>query len=115
MKDVLPYYLSLGVSREEIDRSCPADLKPYEDANTYSIMQQDTLNWYNGLYTLNAMVTAIDKAFNGKRSKMEYMERPLLSDMNLSEEEKYERDLKKALAMENAWLESTKMHLPENV
>lgn len=110
---MLPYYLALGVSRAEIDISNPVELKPYEDAQTLRMMQQDTMNWYSGVYTLNAMMAAIDKAFNGKRSKMEYTEKPLLSDMNMTEEEKAERDLRKALAIENAWMEQASRHLPK--
>lgn len=112
---MLPFYLSIGLSKADVDISCPKDLKPYEDAMNLTMMRHDTLNWYNGLYTMCALQVAISRAFEGKKSRAEYIEKPLLSDMNLSEEEKYERDLKKALAMENAWLESTKMHLPENV
>ncbi len=98
-----------------MDESTPMELKPYEDALNLTVMRQDMLNWYNGLYTMCALQVSLSRAFEGKKSRAEYIEKPLLSDMNLSEEEKYERDLKKALAMENAWLESTKMHLPENV
>lgn len=111
----MPFYLSIGLAKNEVDVSCPTDLKPYEEASNLALMRQDTLNWYNGLYTLSALQVALSQAFEGKKSRAEYVEKPLLSDLDMTEEEKYERDLKKALAMENAWMESTKLHLPESL
>lgn len=116
--DVLPYYLSLGLKRDEIDSSCPTELKPYDDAMNLKIMRQDMMNWYNGLYTLNAMVVAIDKAFNAKSSTIEYIDEPLMADINLTEEERekkrYDKELKKALAYEAKWAAQAQ-HLPKNI
>lgn len=112
---MLPYYLSIGVSRDEIDDSTPKDLEPYENARKYKTIQQDQLNWYSGIYTMSAVMTALDKAFAGNQSKMEYVEQPLLADINLTEEEKLDRDIKKALAIEAKWARQTALHLPETL
>ena len=45
---------------------------------------------------------------------MEYIEQPLLAELNLSEEEKYERKLKKALAFEEQWAAAAS-YLPESI
>ena len=111
---MLPYYLALGVTRSEIDISTPNDLKPYEEAHKIQIMEKDSLNWYSGMYTMNGVLTAIDKAFSGRNSKMEYIEQPLLAELNLSEEERYERKLKKALAFEEQWAAAAS-YLPESI
>lgn len=111
MSDVLPYWLALGVEKSVIDISSPAELKPYEEANKLRIMQQDMMNWYNGMYTFNAVITALDNAFGGKN---EYLEEPLLSEMNLTEEERFNRKLKKALAIEAKWAANAS-YLPDNV
>lgn len=107
--------MALGVSIEEIDESTPKDLEPYVDARKLNIMQQDQLNWYAGMYTMSAVMTALDIAFSGKSSKAAYCEAPIFADMNLTEEQKYERDLKKALAIEAEWARQAAAHLPEKL
>lgn len=105
----------MGVSRKEVDISTPKELEPYENANKMNTIKADQLNWYAGMYTMSAVVTALDKAFSGKSSKAEYCESPLLADMNLTEEQKYERDLKKALAIEAEWARQAASHLPDKL
>lgn len=78
------------------------------------LMEKDMLNWYSGMYTMNAVLNAIDKAFNGKSSQMEYVEQPILSELNLTDEERFDRKLKKALAVEAKWAAQA-AYLPDNV
>ena len=111
MSEVLPYYLSLGLEKAFIDGSCPKELKPYDDAHKVRMMEIDMLNWYNGMYTLNAVAVALDKAFGGNA---EYADEPILSELNLTEEQKYEKKLRKALAAEAKWAAQAS-YLPDNV
>lgn len=110
----MPYYLSIGLDKAFIDSSCPTDLKPYEEAHKLKIMEQDSMNWYSGMYTLRAVLTAIDKAFSGKRSTAEYMDEPILAELNLTEEERYNKRLRKALAMEERWAAQAS-YLPDSL
>ena len=48
-----------------------------------SLEDQDRMNWMAGQYQMSAVLTAIDKALNGKKSKAEYLKKPvfeLISD-----------------------------------
>ena len=111
----MPYYIAVGIDKHTIDISCPKELAPYEEAHRIKIMELDSLNWYSGMYVLSAVSTAIDRCFNGKKSQLEYIEQPALAEMNLSEEERFERKLKKALAIEEGWAAKAASHLPDNV
>ena len=111
----MPYYIAIGINRETVDISCPKELEPYEEAHRIKIMEIDNLNWYSGMYVLSAVSTAIDRCFNGKKSQLEYIEQPALAEMNLSEEERYERKLKKALEIEQSWAAKAASHLPDNI
>lgn len=84
------------------------------------IKEQDYLEWIFGKYILSAVSVAIDHCFNGKKAKSEYIKEPLMSKVfendGLTEEEIYERELKKALFAEEMWIKSGKKKgLPETV
>lgn len=99
--------------------SCPNELEPYDRAHEKVLIEQDCLNhlWW-GTYGLSAVSVSIDRCLSGKKSKQKYIEEPVLrkivEDINLTEEQKYERELRKALLAEEQWIEvSRKKGLPE--
>lgn len=82
------------------------------------IKQEDYLAWVNGRYTMSAVATAVEHCLNGRKAKSEYIKEPLFlknfEDYGLTEEEIYERELKKALLAEEQWIRVSKEKgLPE--
>lgn len=49
---------------------------------------EDESQWTNGQYMLNALIVALDKAFNGQKAVAEYPEKPLYADILSSPEER---------------------------
>ena len=68
MNEILPMYLSMGVSEEKFMDSTPKELEPYKKA-----------------YELK---TAVQNSLYGKKSKSKYMENPLLESVLEQKEEK---------------------------
>lgn len=92
-------------------------IKGYEER----LKQQDYLQhlWW-GSYGVSAVSVAVERCLAGKKAKGKYIEKPILSnafeDANLSEEEKFERELKKALLAEEQWIVASKQKgLPETI
>lgn len=83
----------------------------------------DEMMWYNGLYTKSAfevVVSHFGAGLAGKKSRAEYIKEPILSkvisESDLTEEQRYERELRKALAAEEQWIAVGRMKgLPETV
>ena len=101
--------------------SCPKELEPFKKAHKNKIMEQDSLQhmWW-GNYGISALVVAIGTCFGGKDSKAEYIKEPILSkefeNDGLTEEEIYEKELKKALIAEEQWIiASNQKGLPETI
>ena len=67
-----------GFTAEDIDNSCPADLKPYEQAYILEQENRDIQMWgWMGAYVQRAMICVIDSVINGKKAKTEYFEKPI--------------------------------------
>lgn len=101
--------------------SCPRELEPYVEAHKNKIMEEDYLQhlWW-GNYGISALIVAIDRSLHGKNAKAEYIKEPILPKVfendGLTEEEIYERELKKALWAEEQWIKAGKRKgLPETV
>jgi hypothetical protein len=101
--------------------SCPKELEPYEIAHKNKIKEQDMLQhmWW-GNYGISALIVAIDRCFGGKKAKSEYIKESIFSkefeDDGLTEEEIYEKELRKALMAEEQWIIAGKQKgLPETV
>lgn len=70
-----------------------------------------------------AMVFAIDHAFNGRNAKSELLKEPLFSHLleqdhlnEMTEEERYNFEVKKAIANEEAWITASRLKgLPETI
>lgn len=98
-----------GFSIDDIDWSCPADLKPYAKAYELEQKKIDENNWFLGQYFAHALNSTVCNAFLW-RSKSDapgkYPERPFLYDAKesrgeLSEEEK-QREVDLFFAQEKA-------------
>ena len=88
-------------------------MEPYAKAHKLERMENDSIiHSVCGNYILSAISVAIDHCFNGNRAKSEYIHEPLMSkefeDYGLTEEEKYEMELKKALFSEEQWIRNDK-------
>ena len=76
--------------------STPAELKPYLEAEKIRQKRKDAELWQAGIYETSATFTAVANALIGKKSKAEYLKKPLLESAEekrkqediLSEEEK---------------------------
>lgn len=99
--------------------SCPKELEPFEKAYKLKMQEKDYLMhmWW-GSYGLSAVSVAIEHCLAGKKAKLKYIEEPVLSKAfendGLTEEEIYEKELKKALLAEEMWINASKNKgLPE--
>lgn len=109
-----------GFSVNDIDWSSPADLEPYAKAHKLETIENDSLMhmWW-GNYGMSAVTTAMDKCLS-KKSKAEYIKEPVLSKAfendGLTDEQIYEKELKKALLAEEQWIFVGKQKgLPETI
>ena len=110
-----------GFTVDDIDWSSPADLEPYAKAHRVEIIEQDNLIYtWCGNYIMSAVSVAIEHCFAGKKAKLKYLEEPTLQraldEAELTDEEKYDREIRKALMAEEMWMnEGYKNHLPQTI
>lgn len=105
---MLPRFLvttkGYGLTIKDIENSNPREMKAYEDAFALSQKLIDRNSWNMGNYMTSAVTVALDHAFNGKKAKSKYLEKPLLEeyfeDMTLTQEEIDNRELQKMIAYE---------------
>lgn len=69
--------------------STPAELKPYLEAEKIRQKRKDAELWQAGIYQTSATFTAVANALIGKKSKAEYLKKPLLES---AEEEKRKQE-----------------------
>lgn len=100
-KNILPYALAIDVPYEVFWDINPRILDSFIEAHRIKRKKEDELQWTNGQYMLNALIVALDKAFNGHKAVSEYLEKPLYSDALSSEQEKeINEELEKRKALE---------------
>ena len=105
----------------DLQWSSPSDLEPYGKAHKLEITEKDSIfHVVCGSYVLSAVSVAIEHCLSGQKAKSEYIKEPIMKnafdDDTLTEEEKYERNLKKALLAEEQWIIlGKKKCLPETV
>lgn len=69
-----------GISLHEIDMSSPSDLEPYAKAHSMERKEKDNLvHAWVGSYGINAMMVALDKALNGRKASLKYIEDSLIA------------------------------------
>lgn len=62
-----------GLSVKDINTSTFDELNPYVQADKEREKAIDLQQWRNGMYMVSAVSVAIDRCFNGKKSKAEYL------------------------------------------
>lgn len=86
MEDILPYYLSIGVSFERFMDSTPNELKPFSDADKLIYKRTDQHLYDAGLYVMRGVAVAIDHCLNGKKAESKYYEKPFYEEMRAAEQ-----------------------------
>lgn len=92
----MPHYLAIGVTKQEFMHSTLVELRPYDDAYELRRRIQDEQNYLAGIYTYEAVTTALANAFREKgRQPYKYRDKPILEEIaeakhmqNLSDSEK---------------------------
>ena len=66
----------------DIDWSCPADLKPYEQAYRLEKQKNDSDAWLMfGTYGISALTVAIDRCLNGRKARSKYIDKPIMQEL----------------------------------
>lgn len=123
MEDIFPYYLAIGVTRDVFFDSNPYELKPYIQAFKTVRMQKDEDNFYLMHYMASAVTYAVEHCLAGRKARTELIKEPILSKLakeekiaNMSEEERYEYEVQKAIQNEELWITASKLKgLPETI
>lgn len=107
-----------GFTPDMIDWSSPADMKPYLKAHEEELKEKDYLAWWSNQYTMVAISVVIERAIAGNKSKAEYVKEPalqkIIEEINMTQEELDERELRKMLMYEEQWASLGKqLGLPE--
>lgn len=101
MEDLLPFYLSIGVSYAQFMDSCPRDLEPYDAAYKMQMNRQNSMMRLQGMYFAEALSATVCNMFrkNGQQP-YEYPDEPFqIFPLTAEElEERKERELQKAVA-----------------
>lgn len=79
--------LALGISEELFWTLSPSRLYPHIEADKRKQEKRDLEMWRMGIYIQNAVAVAIDKILNGRKSMLEYMDKPLLAQVKESQQE----------------------------
>ena len=78
-----------GITVEEIDWSCPADLEPYAKAKKLEMRQIDSymhsMGFYNNM-AFGVVMAQFGAGLSGKKSDAKYIERPLMQNEGMGEE-----------------------------
>lgn len=75
--------------------------------------------WF-GVYGVSAVTKSIDQCFSGKKAGAKFIEEPLyaklMEEVELTEEERYEKELQNALLAEEQWIMASRQKgLPETI
>lgn len=113
----------MGVTWQEFWGMNPRIINCIKQGYIEKIRQQDYLQhlWW-GTYGISALTTSIEHCFceKGKKTKTKYLEKPVLlktvENAKLTEEQQYEKELQKAILIEEQWIKaSRKKGLPETI
>lgn len=109
-----------GLTIDDIDWSCPSELKDYEYAFRLEQKMIDQHNWMLGMYVESAVGTAVEHCLAGRKAKSEYIKEAILSHQDeyagLTQEEIDNIEIRKMIANEEAWIRAEKSkNLPETI
>ena len=110
--------LTIGVDYDTFWHLTPAKLDIFVSAHNNKKRQKDWESWISGQYTLRAVSVAIDQAMNGKKSKLEYFDEPVLwkfmDESELTEEEREKREMDAEISKMKQWIANDQARgLPE--
>ena len=81
--------------------------------------QLDEMVWCSvGSYVLPAVLVAVDRCLNGKKSSAEYIKEPILHNIydEMTEEERENMEMRKLIEAEEQWIRVSKQKgLPETI
>lgn len=77
----------MGLEKDFVDESCPADLEPYIKAHKIRMHEIDSQNWQLGLYFMRA----ISVCFNFSKEKIEYFDKPILEQIEYEQTAEYKK------------------------
>ena len=80
----IPQAILIGISWDDFWNFTPKKLHAYAKADSYRRRRADEDAWLSNMYTLYAVQVALDKGFNGKKSKLEYPTKPFSEDQAIS-------------------------------
>ena len=83
----------MGLEREFIDDSCPAELEPYVKAHKIKMHEIDSQNWQLGIYFMRA----ISVCFNFSKEKREYFDKPMLEQIEYEKTDEYKKIMQEKL------------------
>lgn len=90
-KELLPYALSIGITRSEFWHLTMRQYMTHRKAYEIKLKNDDNIAWRNNMYTLRAVAVAVEHILNGNKAKSKYFEKPLLEQ--LEEEGKLETEM----------------------
>lgn len=82
----VPQAILIGISWDEFWNMTPRILRAYAKAEDLRRKRADQEAWLNGSYTHHAVMAALDKGFNGKKSKLNYLEKPYSEQAELQKQ-----------------------------
>lgn len=86
----------MGIPFETFWHLNPKKMKPIYEAEKIKAQQRDEEIWHAcGNYLVSAVMTAVDKCLNGRKSSVKYIEQPLLRNRAEKEDDLSEEEIKK--------------------
>lgn len=103
-----------GLSVDDIDWSCPADMEPYLKAHKEELKEKDYLAWIQGQYTLSAVSVAVEHCLAGRKAKSKYIKKPLLQELEEKNKSMTENEIQKQRELFVAKLQAMKTNFEIN-
>lgn len=111
----------IGISWGEFWDLNPRIISLMNKSYNKKLKRFDEIVWSSvGNYLLTAVTVAVDRCLNGKKSKAQYVEKPMLENLGandgLTEKEIEEMEIRKMIEAEEQWIRvSRQKGLPETV
>jgi len=107
-----------GLTINDIDWSCPADLEPYEKAYKLEARETDSIiHAVCGSYVLSAVSVAVEHCLFGKKAKSQYIKEPIMTKaLKDAKNEFTEKDIQMAILTEKRYMAmAVNKGLPETI
>lgn len=103
-----------GLSVDDIDWSCPADMEPYIRAHKEEMKEQDYLAWMQGQYILSAVSVAVEHCLAGRKAKSKYLKKPLMQEIEEKNKPMTEKEIQRQRELFVAKLQAMKTNFELN-